>query len=65
LVILGDVVAHEIGHLLLGSRAHSATGIMRGWWDRAQLQRALTGRQLFTPEQSARIRAATEVRMKL
>ncbi len=64
-VILGDAMAHEIGHLLLGPRAHSSTGIMRGQWDRSQLQRALTGRQRFTPEQSARIRAATEARMKL
>jgi len=27
--ILGIVVAHELGHLLLGLDAHSATGIMR------------------------------------
>ena len=63
-VILGHAMAHEIGHLLLGPRAHSPTGIMRGQWDRAQLQRALTGRQRFTPDQSARIRAAIEARMK-
>jgi hypothetical protein len=64
-VILGDAIAHEIGHLLLEPRAHSPTGIMRGQWDRPQLQRALMGRQRFTPDQSARIRAAMEARMKL
>jgi hypothetical protein len=64
-VILGDAIAHEIGHLLLEPRAHSPTGIMRGQWDRAQLQRALMGRQRFTPEQSAAIRTAMEARMKL
>jgi hypothetical protein len=64
-VILGDAIAHEIGHLLLEPRAHSPTGIMRSQWDRAQLQLALTGRQRFTPEQSATIRAAMEARMKL
>jgi len=64
-VILGDAMAHEIGHLLLGLRTHSSTGIMRGQWDRAQLQRALKGLQRFTPEQSATIRAAMEARMKL
>ncbi len=26
---LGDVIAHEIGHLMLGQRTHSANGIMR------------------------------------
>jgi hypothetical protein len=64
-VILGDAMAHEIGHLLLGPGAHSSTGIMRGQWDRAQLQRALKGLQRFTPDQSATIRAAMEARMKL
>ncbi len=64
-VILGVAIAHEIGHLLLGRDAHSPTGIMRGRWDRAQLQRALWGRQLFSPDQSTRIRVAMEARMKL
>ena len=64
-LLLGHVMAHEIGHLLLGPDAHSPIGIMVGWWDRAQLQRALTGRQWFTPDQSARIRAAMEARTKL
>lgn len=63
-VILGDAMAHEIGHLLLGSGAHSSIGIMRGRWDRVQLQRALMGRLLFTPDQSMRIRAAMEARVK-
>jgi hypothetical protein len=30
--ILGIVVAHELGHLLLGSHSHSDTGIMRPQW---------------------------------
>jgi hypothetical protein len=29
---LGDVIAHEIGHLLLPPPAHSANGIMRAFW---------------------------------
>jgi len=32
---LGRVMAHELGHLLLGKNAHSAAGIMRAQW-RAQ-----------------------------
>jgi hypothetical protein len=31
--ILGRVAAHEIGHLLLGSNSHSASGLMRPSWD--------------------------------
>jgi hypothetical protein len=30
--MLGSVMAHEIGHLLLGSHAHAISGIMRGHW---------------------------------
>ena len=55
-VILGDAMAHEIGHLLLGP-SHSKTGIMCGQWDRNHLQRALRGRQVFNPEQIERIQA--------
>jgi hypothetical protein len=29
-IILGCVIAHEVGHLLLGSNSHSDSGIMRG-----------------------------------
>ena len=56
-VILGDVMAHEIGHLLLGSRTHSPTGIMQGRWDREQLRLALMGRQVFTARQAALMQA--------
>jgi hypothetical protein len=56
-VILGDVITHELGHLLLGPGAHSPTGIMRGQWDRNYLRLALMGRQLFTPQQSALLQA--------
>jgi hypothetical protein len=54
-VILGHAMAHEIGHLLLGSGAHSKTGIMCGQWDRNYLRRALMGRLVFSPDEIARI----------
>lgn len=63
-VLLGDIMAHEIGHLLLGTDAHSPTGIMRSKWDRAQIQRALQGRLSFTSDESSTIRTAIEVRME-
>jgi hypothetical protein len=28
-IVLGDAIAHELGHLMLSTRAHSAAGIMR------------------------------------
>jgi hypothetical protein len=32
-VLIGRVAAHEIGHLLIGTRAHSGDGLMRAAWD--------------------------------
>ena len=49
--ILGHVMAHEIGHLLIGSHAHSAWGIMAAKWHDQELQRLEMGRLLFTAEQ--------------
>jgi len=57
-VILGDVIAHEIGHLLLGSNSHSRTGIMCGKWDAEYLRLAREGFQTFSPAQSAVMQAA-------
>ena len=55
-IILGSVIAHEIGHLLLGLDSHSIKGIMQGRWDRRQIHQAMTGRLLFSEEESQRIR---------
>lgn len=38
--LLGRVMAHEVGHLLLGSRYHAAAGVMRGEWPDAVLSGA-------------------------
>jgi hypothetical protein len=54
--ILGAIIAHEIGHLLLGSNAHAAIGIMRAHWQGAELRLLSKGQLLFTPEQGARMR---------
>jgi len=64
-IILGCVIAHEIGHLLLGSNSHSGSGVMKRRWDRKQFRQAMTGILLFTPEQAKRIQAETQTRMRL
>jgi hypothetical protein len=38
-VLLGRTVAHEIGHLLIGTNRHAASGLMRARWSREELQR--------------------------
>jgi hypothetical protein len=54
--LLGAVAAHELGHLLLGSHAHSLIGIMEPSWDAQSLRRISMGDLTFTPEQLRSIR---------
>jgi len=62
--ILGNVMAHEIGHLLLGSTNHSGTGIMKARWNRMELQPTSLGFLQFTPEQAALMRREVMRRVK-
>ena len=54
--ILGNVMAHELGHLLLGSNSHSGIGIMRAHWQGEELRRLARGSLWFTNEQADRMR---------
>jgi hypothetical protein len=54
--MLGLVIAHELGHLLLPHEAHSFAGVMRPAWDRAQVNGAMRGQLAFTPDQADLIR---------
>ena len=63
--ILGCVIAHELGHLLLGPNSHSSTGIMQSPWGREQVREVLTGTLLFTPEQAKLMRAQALTRTRL
>ncbi len=53
--ILGNVMAHELGHLLLGSNSHSGMGIMRAHWQGEELRRLSRGNLWFTNEQADRM----------
>lgn len=54
--LLGRVIAHEIGHLLLGSTGHSNRGLMRSFWTTADVSRGCPFDWLFTPEEGSRMR---------
>ena len=56
--MLGYVMAHEIGHLLLPGNAHSPTGLMQADWDKALVRDAARGALTFTEAQADRIRAS-------
>ena len=56
-LVLGTVIAHEVGHLLLRQRGHSAEGLMRASWDSGDWQRAVMGFLLFSSDDGATIRS--------
>lgn len=53
--LLGHAMAHEIGHVLLGTTEHSTTGIMKARWSKADFQVAGLRFMNFTPLQRAEI----------
>ena len=61
--VLGHVLAHEMGHLLLGMKGHSRQGIMHIPWGPKELGRAAQGGLLFVAKQEQRIRAQVQARM--
>ena len=56
--LLACVIAHELGHLLLGAYGHSIHGIMRNRWDIEQTRRALMSDLDFLPEEGKLMRSA-------
>jgi hypothetical protein len=48
---LGLAMAHEMGHLLLQSKTHSVSGVMKSRWLRPDLAIAERGALTFTPQE--------------
>jgi hypothetical protein len=61
-ILLGVMIAHEVGHVLLGSADHSAAGLMKGRWNDTEIMLAVTGRLYFSGEQRQRLREAARRR---
>ena len=57
-VLLGTVIAHELGHLLLSTNSHSAFGLMRANWSRKELSAAEQRAMYFSSSESKRIQQA-------
>jgi hypothetical protein len=53
---LGYIIAHEIGHILLGPNAHSVVGIMRGSFRQDDWTQGAQGTLGFTRSQAKQIR---------
>jgi hypothetical protein len=54
--MIGGVIAHEIGHLLLGTNSHSETGLMREIWTLKDLVRNRPDDWLFSRTQREELR---------
>ncbi|HEY1306106.1 MAG TPA: hypothetical protein VGF24_21280 [Vicinamibacterales bacterium] len=54
--LLGRTLAHEIGHLLLGVRGHSRTGLMRAVWTDAELTMNRRDDWVFTAPDHRRLK---------
>jgi hypothetical protein len=55
--LIGRVVAHEIGHLVLGTADHAPFGLMRATWTAAEIQRRVPLDWRFTPAQGEEMRS--------
>ena len=64
-VLLGHAMAHEIGHVLLGTTEHSADGVMKARWGKPDYQRAAMGFMEFTPSQRGAIRGRLLTRLAM
>jgi len=56
--LLGRAIAHEIGHLLLRSNAHTQSGLMREVWTAEQVVRNRREDWTFSPDQNGDLRNA-------
>jgi hypothetical protein len=54
-LLLGRTMAHEIGHLLLGTSEHSVEGLMRARWSAEELTRNRPADWTFSTEQRGTI----------
>ena len=60
--LLGHGIAHEIGHLLLGTNSHSPSGLMSAHWSTRELKLAARGQLTFSIDQAVAIRGDVRAR---
>lgn len=60
--LLGRVIAHELGHLLMGTSTHRGAGLMRAHWTSTELHQAPASVWAFTSADAADIRTGLDAR---
>jgi hypothetical protein len=62
--LLGRAMAHEIGHLLLGTTHHADRGLMRGVWSTIDLQKDQPLDWMLSAEEGTLMRRALALRQR-
>lgn len=60
--VMGFAIAHEIGHLVQGSSAHSHAGVMKAVWDRGDRHRISAGDLSFLSDEVRLMRTRLRLR---
>jgi len=60
--LMGHAIAHEIGHLLLGTNSHSSNGLMSALWRAGDLRRMGKGQFNFQPGEAAKMQSEVKRR---
>lgn len=63
--LLGRAMAHEVGHLLLGTTSHSTKGLMRAQWLDSELLRDVPSDWSFSKDESSAMRSSLVARMRM
>jgi hypothetical protein len=61
--LLGRAIAHEIGHLLMGTIDHAPFGLMRAIWSGGEIRRALPLDWMFSSGEAAELRRRLAARV--
>jgi hypothetical protein len=57
-ILLARAIAHEIGHLLMGTTQHASNGLMRAVWSQAELRRKAAADWEFSKAEAQAMRRA-------
>ena len=63
--LLGNTIAHEIGHMLLGTPAHASAGLMRAVWVDAELERYVDRDWMFSKAEAGAMRRNLAARRRM
>jgi hypothetical protein len=62
-LLLGRAIAHEIGHLLIGSTEHARLGLMRAFWSHAELTHGSGSEWVFLEKEATVMRSSLSTRV--